>query len=178
MSGLLDLGSQLKYPPAALLRLGANLRLCRGPATGERFSQYHDRIPLKILESVGNSMFPTLPPTPSILLVEGLTPRFNPTGLKRGDLIGFSKPTDHNRFVCKRILGVAGDTVCIDPLNRPSDHVTVPQGHVWVGGDNMPYSVDSRNYGPVPLGLVKTRILASVRVLHSHVTPPLSRSPS
>lgn len=36
----------------------------------------------------------------------------------------------------------------------------VPEGHVWVAGDNLPWSRDSRMYGPVPLGLVKGKLIA------------------
>uniref|UniRef100_A0A182PSM6 IMP2-like protein n=1 Tax=Anopheles epiroticus TaxID=199890 RepID=A0A182PSM6_9DIPT len=35
--------------------------------------------------------------------------------------------------------------------------VTVPRGHLWIEGDNVQNSSDSRNYGPVPIGLVKSR---------------------
>ncbi|RUS21821.1 IMP1 inner mitochondrial membrane peptidase-like protein [Endogone sp. FLAS-F59071] len=38
----------------------------------------------------------------------------------------------------------------------------VPPGHVWLGGDNMSNSTDSRLYGPVPLALVKGRVFARV----------------
>ncbi|RUS18388.1 peptidase S24/S26A/S26B/S26C [Endogone sp. FLAS-F59071] len=39
---------------------------------------------------------------------------------------------------------------------------SVPPGHVWLGGDNMSNSTDSRLYGPVPLALVKGRVFARV----------------
>ncbi|XP_052870321.1 mitochondrial inner membrane protease subunit 1 [Anopheles cruzii] len=41
---------------------------------------------------------------------------------------------------------------------RPSI-VTVPRGHLWIEGDNVQNSSDSRNYGPVPIGLVKSRAI-------------------
>ena len=37
--------------------------------------------------------------------------------------------------------------------------VQVPEGHVWVAGDNLPYSRDSRFYGPVPMALITGKLL-------------------
>ncbi|TBU48154.1 peptidase S24/S26A/S26B/S26C [Dichomitus squalens] len=85
--------------------------------------------------------------------------------LSRGDLVTFISPLDPGRTVCKRITGLPGDVVCVDPtgLAAPStEHVVVPKNHIWVTGDNLAYSRDSRVYGPVPLGLVKGRLIAKV----------------
>lgn len=38
--------------------------------------------------------------------------------------------------------------------------VRVPEGHCWVAGDNLEWSRDSRLFGPLPLGLVKAKVLA------------------
>ncbi|XP_053698329.1 mitochondrial inner membrane protease subunit 1 [Sabethes cyaneus] len=40
--------------------------------------------------------------------------------------------------------------------------VTVPRGHVWIEGDNVHNSSDSRNYGPVPIGMVKSRAICRI----------------
>ncbi|PBP15344.1 signal peptidase [Diplocarpon rosae] len=38
----------------------------------------------------------------------------------------------------------------------------VPEGHCWVVGDNLPYSRDSRHYGPFPIALVRGKVIAKV----------------
>ncbi|EDS28676.1 mitochondrial inner membrane protease subunit [Culex quinquefasciatus] len=40
--------------------------------------------------------------------------------------------------------------------------VTVPRGHLWIEGDNVQNSSDSRNYGPVPIGLVKSKAICRI----------------
>ncbi len=36
----------------------------------------------------------------------------------------------------------------------------VPAGHCWVVGDNLPDSRDSRYFGPLPLALIKGKVIA------------------
>jgi len=38
----------------------------------------------------------------------------------------------------------------------------VPRGHVWLEGDNLENSSDSRSYGPVPYGLLRSRVIYKV----------------
>ncbi|KAI0830661.1 signal peptidase I family protein [Trametes gibbosa] len=89
----------------------------------------------------------------------------DPRSLRRGDLVTHISPVDPTRKVCKRVTGLPGDVVCVDPTGEyaPStEHVVVPRNHIWVTGDNLAYSRDSRIYGPVPLGLVKGKLYARV----------------
>jgi len=91
--------------------------------------------------------------------------------LRRGDLVVATSPRDPTMTICKRILGMPGDVVCVDPMEKREDrklgHVYVPEGHVWLVGDNASMSRDSRTYGPVPVGLVRAKLRAS---LYPHFT--------
>lgn len=40
--------------------------------------------------------------------------------------------------------------------------IYVPKGMVWLEGDNADNSADSRIYGPVPLGLIQSRVFCKV----------------
>ena len=109
---------------------------------------------------VGPSMLPTLNVQGDIVLVEHVSARRRPIAL--GDVVIARSPVNPKQFVCKRVLGVAGDTVCSDPTVDGAPMVSVPVGHVWLQGDNMHNSTDSRAYGPVPAGLVKGRVVYRV----------------
>ncbi len=87
--------------------------------------------------------------------------------LSRGDLVTYVSPLAPSRAVCKRIIGLPGDTVCVDPTGAeaPStEHVVIPKGHVWLTGDNAEASRDSRMYGPVSMSLIKGKLVARVRI--------------
>lgn len=64
--------------------------------------------------------------------------------------------------MCKRIKGVAGDMVYFKHKNRDPMLLQVPEGHVWLLGDNTANSNDSRYYGPVPLGMLEGRIFFKI----------------
>lgn len=40
--------------------------------------------------------------------------------------------------------------------------IIVPKGHLWLEGDNSENSIDSRTYGPVPMGLIQSRAAARI----------------
>ncbi|CAE6493324.1 unnamed protein product [Rhizoctonia solani] len=58
----------------------------------------------------GASMLPTLNPHGDILLQESLSLKTSPPRLSRGDLVISISPVDPTRLVCKRLLGLPGDT--------------------------------------------------------------------
>ncbi|CAO3597836.1 unnamed protein product [Absidia cylindrospora] len=103
-------------------------------------------------------MLPTFNLTGDIVLVEHISQRFKP--LRAGDVIVCMSPAVPGRAVLKRIIGMPGDNICIDPTVPERKYFDVPRGHVWVGGDNLSNSTDSRSYGPVAMGLIRGKVLA------------------
>lgn len=126
---------------------------------------------------LGPSMAPTLRDRDVVLSVRpGLVGAVDP--LRRGDLVALRDPAGDGSIV-KRVVGLPGDVVEIQdavllvdgaPVPEPYADlsgidgvyfgpVTVPAGDVLVLGDNRGRSVDSRDFGPVPLGSVTGRVL-------------------
>jgi inner membrane protease subunit 1 len=71
-------------------------------------------------------------------------------------------PENPNKTPIKRVVGVEGDCISfvIDPVKSDeSQTIVVPKGHVFVQGDYTHNSRDSRNFGPVPYGLIQGRVL-------------------
>lgn len=100
-----------------------------------------------------------------IVVEDCLSVHLNPTKFSRGELITLCSPIEPSKSICKRIIGLPGDVVCVDPLGQlaPStEHVVVPKGHVWISGDNASASRDSRHYGPVSMSLIRARVVARV----------------
>lgn len=136
---------------------------------------------------MGPSMLPTLNTSGDIVLVEHVTAR---TGrLQVGDVVIARSVQNPKHIVCKRIRGLEGDLVeiqgssylpdrivkvrfriCVTQFNlgllfqkkSQQSYLQVPKGHVWLQGDNMAASYDSRHYGPVPLGCVRGRALMRI----------------
>ncbi|EJT50132.1 signal peptidase I [Trichosporon asahii var. asahii CBS 2479] len=127
-------------------------------------------------------MLPTLPADGSILVVSALA-YWRPKWMggnrrpERGDLVTFPSPSNPEYAVCKRVVGLPGDIVEVEPRRSDDDpgwlagHVVERRGqgvfikgHVWVAGDNMSNSIDSRHYGPVPIAMIRGKATYDVSV--------------
>jgi hypothetical protein len=40
--------------------------------------------------------------------------------------------------------------------------IVIPRGYIWIEGDNPQNSSDSRYYGPIPIGLIRSRAILRV----------------
>ena len=136
---------------------------------------------IDIYEVPTGSMSPTISIGDRII-AEKISIRFSK--IKQFDIVTFTDPVGNNRTLVKRVIAVAGQTVDLrggyvyvdnvmldEPytLGRPSDPLmthrdvevsypyTVPDGHVWVMGDNRTDSADSRYFGSVDVKLVTGR---------------------
>ncbi|TRM67948.1 peptidase S24/S26A/S26B/S26C [Schizophyllum amplum] len=109
---------------------------------------------------LGRSMQPTLNPDESMLRSDiGLFCRLPIYGedFRRGDIVAMRSPTNPHRMLIKRIIALPGDTVkALQPY--PAAQVDIPEGHMWVEGDDPYHSYDSNHFGAVPLGLVESKL--------------------
>ncbi|KAI0433050.1 LexA/Signal peptidase [Xylaria sp. FL1042] len=96
-------------------------------------------------------------------------------GVAVGDCVVYSIPVEPGEEGLKRVMGMPGDYVLMNtpPLSGVSSGVDrvgrgvgsenmiqVPKGHCYIVGDNLPWSRDSRDFGPIPLALIKGKIIA------------------
>lgn len=113
----------------------------------------------------GFSMRPTLEDG-EFVLVNRLAYRFGE--VQRGDIIVFHYPTDLDQELIKRVIGLSGDQVAISDgkvsvngqeLQEPyiaavpayEDSWQVPDGYLFVLGDNRNDSSDSHSWGMLPM---------------------------
>ncbi|XP_071691885.1 mitochondrial ATP-independent inner membrane protease subunit 1a [Rutidosis leptorrhynchoides] len=111
----------------------------------------------------GPSMLPTLNLTGDVVLSEYISHRLGKVG--PGDVVLIQSPENPRKMITKRIVAMEGESVSflVDPSRSDrSRTVTVPKGHVWIQGDNIYASNDSRNFGPIPYGLIQGKVCCRV----------------
>ncbi|KAI9568083.1 peptidase S24/S26A/S26B/S26C [Boletus coccyginus] len=110
----------------------------------------------------GRSMQPTL--NPDIVLFDRLSVHSG-RPIAKGDVVSLRDPVDSRKMIVKRVVAVADDVVQTLPPH-PDPEVLVPEGHIWVEGDEPFRTLDSNSFGPVPLGLVDAKLTYIIWPLH------------
>uniref|UniRef100_A0A6N2LXW7 Peptidase S26 domain-containing protein n=1 Tax=Salix viminalis TaxID=40686 RepID=A0A6N2LXW7_SALVM len=108
----------------------------------------------------GPSMLPTFNLTGDWALAERFSHKLGKVGA--GDIVILKSPVEPRKIMTKRVMGVEGDSVTyvVEPKNSDrTETIVVPKGHIWVEGDNIYNSKDSRNFGAVPYGLLRGKML-------------------
>lgn len=129
-------------------------------------------LPVEVVRVESDSMAPTVQAGDRLLV------RHGPGDVRRGDVLVLRDPHGAGALV-KRVVAVGGQRVAIEdgvlvvdavPVAEPyadPDRIDgvfhrprlVPPGHVFVLGDDRRESVDSRDFGPVPVSDVIGRVV-------------------
>lgn len=112
----------------------------------------------EISPTIGSSMYPTFDIVGDFVLLK----KYGLDQISVGDVISAKSPIEPQKLVLKRVLGKEGDVVKIDPLDPHSKYIQIPKGKLWIIGDNLRFSRDSRDYGPIPFGLVHGKAIGKV----------------
>jgi len=112
--------------------------------------------------TAGPSMLPTFSIYGDVALISKFSRRG--AGVAVGDIVSFQHPMNRAERAVKRIVGMPGDFVMRDTPGKDGEGwmVQVPEGHCWVTGDNLEWSRDSRMFGPLPLALIRGKVLAKI----------------
>lgn len=122
----------------------------------------------------GVPMAPTLPEGTMVFVCTGPSARSAP---RIGDIVAFRNPAYLGATGLKRIVGLGGDRIEFreqalflngqrqaEPFawhEEPAPDIAsqrIPEGHVFVAGDNRTHSNDSRFIGPIPVAAIVGRL--------------------
>lgn len=143
---------------------------------------------VQVYKVEGRSMEQTLHENERVM-VNKLVYRFR--GPAPSEIVVLRDPTDRSRELIKRVIAVAGETVEVrqgqvlvngrpvlegykEPGVYDQEPVTVPNGHVYVMGDNRMASLDSRWLGPIPLEVIQGKAFLRFWPLADMGTAPFS----
>ena len=106
---------------------------------------------------------------PALLPGDWVVARRRTGALDRGDIVVFNDPNNPGTNLVKRVIGLPGELVGVSDgrvtidgalladrwatgMTRPDGEWAVPEGHVWLLGDNRAASAsDGRQLGPTPV---------------------------
>ena len=96
----------------------------------------------------------------------------------RGDIVVFADPGESGMNLVKRVIGLPGELLAVvdgqvsvdgavladrwaNGITRPDGEWPIPEGHVWMLGDNRGLSrSDGRILGPTPIDTVGWQVIA------------------
>jgi inner membrane protease subunit 1 len=107
----------------------------------------------------GPSMMPMLDHSNNIILIDMLTLGFR--AIKHGEIIMSKSMVEPDWVVCKQVMALPGNIVCTNPSKSEKSlqrFIKVPLGKVWIQGDNLDFSRDSRTFGPVSINMIQGRV--------------------
>ncbi len=128
-----------------------------------------------IMQVRENSMDPQLRNGQTILVNKAAYKRGN-TKPDKGDIIVFPDPYNNGKMLVKRVRLLPGENLTISPdgwlqidqerffLTQPQRKRMeasrrIPEGHILVLGDNAFHSVDSRDYGCIPVRTIHGKVI-------------------
>jgi inner membrane protease subunit 1 len=104
-------------------------------------------------------MLPTIEDSGAFVLVDYFSHKVLRRSFNKGDIVVALSPGYLYRPVCKRVCAMEGEEVHYEhPVNKTKERTVIPEGHVWLLGDNPADSTDSRHYGPVQRGRLRGRV--------------------
>jgi len=121
----------------------------------------------------GTSMVPSLAPHQRLLV----SPLFSRKNLRHADLVVLDHPLRPGIILIKRVAALPGDRLCINEKGifvndkrisswtagscTPFMDLSIPQHTVFVLGDNLNQSMDSRVFGPLPITRIRGKVVLS-----------------
>ncbi|KAL0589353.1 hypothetical protein ABG067_002572 [Albugo candida] len=92
---------------------------------------------------------------------------------KRGDVVVLASPSEEGEYLVKRLVALEGDLL----EDKHGHRHVIPRGKCWVEGDNSQHSDDSSSFGPIPLALIDSRVMAVIWPPH-HIRSVKNSAPA
>lgn len=133
-----------------------------------------------VVEVTSNSMAPTILQGERLVFLRGA---YSSSAPKRGDIVVLQNPLNKDELIVKRVIGLSGESIASyrgevyisgKPLDEPYvggvatigvQAMVIPEGCVYLLGDNRSLSEDSRDFGPVPIKHLLGKLLIRISPL-------------